>query len=107
MRARILQPLDSSRMSEKNPEELRRLLVELHEALAAAESVGPGIELPLRAVLADIQRALDTDEGGESASEQQSLEQRAEVLALEFEVAHPTIAGTLNRVTHLLSSTGI
>ena len=94
-------------MSAKNPEELRRLLAELHDALASAESVGTEVEDPLRAVLADIQQALDAGEGERPAPEQQTLEQRAEALALEFEVAHPTIAGTLNRLTHLLSSMGI
>lgn len=94
-------------MSAKNPEELRRLLAELHETLASAESVGPEVEDPLRAVLADIQQALDAAEGERPPPQHQTLEQRAEALALEFEVAHPTIAGTLNRVTHLLSSMGI
>ncbi len=36
-----------------------------------------------------------------------TLSRRMSKMALEFEADHPTIAGTLNRLTHMLSNLGI
>lgn len=94
-------------MPARDPTELRALLEELHGALESADSVDPSVHEPLRAVLEDIGQVLEASGEVREAGAQVSLEQRVEDMALEFEVSHPTIAGVLNRLTHLLSSMGI
>jgi hypothetical protein len=92
----------------ENPERLRRTLSELHEELESSSAIDPELRAPLRAVLQDIQAALDrSDSDAESPKQEGSLAKRLQEMALEFETDHPTLAGTLNRLTHALSSMGI
>ena len=87
---------------------LREVLDELHHALESAESVDPALRAPLRAAMAEIREVLDpaTSEGSDE-THRGSLSGRISEMAVEFEADHPTIAGTLNRLTHMLSSMGI
>lgn len=90
----------------RDDEHLQELLDELHEALDSAESVEPALRRALRSAMEEIREVLERpDEDG--ARPPPTLEERVSEMALEFEVEHPTIAGTLNRLTHMLSSLGI
>ena len=92
-------------MTDNHGERLEAALRELRAALEETESLDPELEAPLRAVLGELDGVLDraSDEShGEGA-----IAGRVEDLALEFEVAHPTISDALNRMTHLLASLGI
>ncbi len=95
-------------MAQTESERLREVLQELHEALESSESIDPALHAPLRGAMEEIGRSLDLagDEGA-AARQQHPLSTRISELALEFEADHPTIAGTLNRLTHMLSSMGI
>ena len=94
-------------MPARDTSELRALLDELHGALESAGSVDPAVHEPLREVMEEIGQVLETRGGQREGEERRSLEGRVEEMALEFEMSHPTIAGVLNRLTHLLSSMGI
>ena len=92
-------------VTENHGERLATALRELQAALEEAESLDPELEAPLRAVLGEIDGALArTSEAGQS---ERPVSRVVEVLALDFEVAHPVIAGLLNRLTHLLAGMGI
>ena len=91
-------------MSDEHAEHLRALLVELHEALESGEPLDPSLHEPLHEVLAEIREAL---EPGETPAAEPTLSGRVSDMALHFEASHPTIAGTLNRLTHMLASMGI
>ena len=94
-------------MPVRDPGELRALLDELHGALESADPVDPAVHEPLREVMEEIGQLLEATGEDRDAEERPSLEERVEKMALEFEVSHPTIAGVLNRLTHLLASMGI
>ncbi len=94
-------------MTARDPRELRALLDELHGALESADSVDPAAREPLREIMEEIGQVLEATGEARDAEERVSLEERVEKMALDFEVSHPTIAGVLNRLTHLLSSMGI
>ncbi len=85
---------------------MREVLQELHEALESSESIDPALHAPLRSAMEEIGRSLDSTPG-EDATKAHALSTRISGLALEFEADHPTIAGTLNRLTHMLSNMGI
>ena len=87
-------------------EQLLEILNELHEALESAESVDPALRAPLRGTMDEIREVLESSDD-EGPTGDHSLAERVSDLAVDFEAAHPTIAGTLNRLTHLLSSMGI
>ena len=91
-------------MNNDRAEHLHALLAELHEALERAEPVDPSLHEPLHEVLAEIREAL---EPGETPAAESTLSGRVSDMALHFEASHPTIAGTLNRLTHMLASMGI
>ncbi len=89
-------------------ERLREVLDELHGALESAESVDPALQEPLRDAIDEIREILDVSTGeSKDEAHRQALSSRVEEMALHFEADHPTIAGTLNRLTHMLSSMGI
>ena len=91
-------------MSEDHGERLGAALRELRAALEETGSIDPELETSLRAVLGELDGVLERS--GE-AHHEESIAGRVEDLALEFEVAHPTFADALNRMTHLLASLGI
>jgi hypothetical protein len=91
-------------VSDDRAEHLRALLAELHETLEGAEPVDASLHEPLNQVLTEIREAL---EPGEAPQVEPTLSGRVSDLALHFEASHPTIAGTLNRLTHMLASMGI
>lgn len=84
-------------------DEMRELLRELRAQLAGAERVDPILRDLLREVEEEIHDVLERPD----ADETRSLVDRLSDLALRFETDHPTIAGTINQLTHALSSMGI
>jgi hypothetical protein len=91
-------------MPSQASERLQELLRELHAQLAGAERVDPALRDLLHEVEDDIHGVLEAPDEGEVRS---SLVARLSDLALRFETDHPTIAGTINQLTHALSSMGI
>lgn len=92
-------------VTEDHGERLAAALRELQAALAEAESLDPKLDAPLRTVLGEIDGALER--ASHEGHDEGAIARRVEDLALDFEVAHPAIAGVLNRMTHLLASLGI
>ena len=91
-----------------DPRRLQEILGELHERLEETHSLDPELRAPLRSVLSEIDEVLSRPAPeGEASEHRSALVERMEELALQFESSHPTIAGTLNRLTHALSSMGI
>ncbi len=86
-------------------EQLRETLSELERQLAGVDALDAELAERLQACLEDVQSALEASATG--PEQHRSLAARVSDLALHFEADHPTIAGTLNRVTHMLSSLGI
>lgn len=93
-------------MAQTESERLREVLQELHEALESSESIDPALHAPLRGAMEEIGRSLEATPDA-AATKPHALSTRISELALEFEADHPTIAGALNRLTHMLSNMGI
>jgi len=88
-------------------EHVRELLEELHETLQAPGTLDAELEGSLRTALAEVQEALERRHESAPETGEGSLAARIEGLALEFETAHPTLAGLINRLTHQLASLGV
>jgi hypothetical protein len=94
-------------MSEESTR-LRQTLTELHDQLESADAIEPELRAPLRSVMEDILALLDTPDSEEAHAERhRSIVGRLSEMALRFETSHPTVAGTLNQLTHMLSNMGI
>lgn len=86
-------------------EDLREQLAALHAALGDdGESVGPEARELLRAVMDDIQRVLDVEEGDEQP---EGLVDRLRDAVEDFEESHPTLAEAAGRVIDALARMGI
>ncbi len=79
-------------------EHLRETLDELQSTLESAKPMDPELREALRETMLEINQVLKRP---------RPLSSRLSKMALEFEADHPTIAGTLNRLTHMLSNLGI
>jgi len=88
-------------------EHVRALLDELQGVLGTSEPLDPALEEPLRATLLEVRDALERTQSEGADESDASLAERAEALAVEFEAAHPTLAGLMNRLTLQLASLGI
>ncbi len=88
------------------PERLPELLDALQREIEECEPLSAELRERLGGVLDELREAVER-EAREDEEEPSPLVARIEDMALEFEAEHPTIAGTLNRLTHLLSSMGI
>jgi hypothetical protein len=87
-------------------EHLQELLDALHREIEERGPLSPELRDRLGEVLGELRAAVER-EASEREEESSPIVARIEDMALEFEAEHPTIAGTLNRLTHLLSSMGI
>lgn len=85
-------------------EDLREQLAALHAALGDGESVGPEARELLRAVMDDIQRVLDIEEGDEQP---EGLVDRLREAVEDFGESHPTLAEAAGRVIDALARMGI
>jgi hypothetical protein len=94
-------------MSDSADQKLSHALGELHEALQQAEALDPALERRSREVIEELQGLLQAESQPAPESPAHLVTGRLEELALEFELTHPTLADTINRVTNLLASMGI
>jgi hypothetical protein len=83
---------------------LQEQLKSLHGELARTRSVDPPTRELLIALLTDITRLLGQAGG---ATEQQSVIERLDELAVQFEAEHPSLGSALRQVVDTLSKAGI
>ena len=91
-------------------EELQSLLQQLRQGLAEAPPMDDGLRQSLMTLDDDIRRALqpaDVSGDSASASNDESLEARAQALEAQFEAEHPVVAGTLRDLIDRLGKMGI
>ncbi len=91
-------------------EELQSLLQQLRQGLAEAPPMDDGLRQSLMTLDEDIRRTLqpaDVSGGSEPASNDESLESRAQALEAQFEAEHPVVAGTLRDLIDRLGKMGI
>jgi hypothetical protein len=79
--------------------DLRALLAQLHERLAAAPSLDPESRQLLSTVARDIEQALAKDDTVDA--------EPVEALAVRFEADHPSLAGVLRQIMDTLGKAGI
>jgi hypothetical protein len=83
---------------------LRERLAKLHAELSEAHGADPQAHRPLGEILPDIKRLAEQPE---AASQDASLPQRLERVAVQFEAEHPSLAGSVRRIVDLLGEVGI
>ena len=83
------------------PESVRARLAQIHDELARAHESHPEAREPLGGVLPDVKRA------AEGSPHDDTLPQRLEAVAVQFEAQHPTLAGSVRRLVDLLGEVGI
>jgi hypothetical protein len=81
---------------------LKRNLRQLHQELAAGESMDPETRALLGEVADDIERIL-ADESTDAGN----IRNRIESAAWQFEASHPGLAGTLGEIADALAKLGI
>lgn len=82
-------------------DDLRALLAQLHQRLAAARSLDPESRSLLATVARDIEQALTGDDAEPVDAEP------VEALAVRFEADHPSLAGVLRQIMDTLGKAGI
>jgi hypothetical protein len=101
-----------------DPNSLREHLKSLHEELVAARRASPRNEALLGSITAEIRRLIgqahDAEAAGAARSlplvsdeEDDSLPDRLERLAVQFEADHPTLAASSRRLIDLLGKAGL
>ena len=101
-----------------DPNSLRDHLRSLHEELAAARRASPRNEALLSSITAEIQRLIEHSPASgatavtpplpvTSGDADDSLPDRLERSAVQFEVDHPTLAASLRRLIDLLGKVGL
>jgi Domain of unknown function (DUF4404) len=82
-------------------ETVRARLAQIHDELAEAHESNPETRAHLGGVLPDVKRLAD---GG---TQDDSLKERLERVAVQFEANHPAVAGSVRRLVDLLGEVGI
>jgi hypothetical protein len=99
-----------------DPDTLREQLLKLHEELGVARRVDPRSQQLLGEIMDDIKRLMARDAAAAAASSNplpglpaatSSLADRLEKIAVQFEVAHPTLAASSRRLVDLLGKVGL
>ena len=85
-------------------DKLRQQLKQLHAELDQARQNNPQAGEHLSEILPHIKRMADQPQ---SAAADASLSERLEIAAVQFEVAHPTLAASARRLIELLNEAGI
>ena len=92
-------------------ERLKSLLADLHRELDQTPTLDPELAARLRQAAEDVDKRLATSDAGQEDTPPPREEEGliAELLEADqrFEVAHPTIAGTLRQILATLSNMGI
>jgi hypothetical protein len=86
---------------------LRERLAKLHAELANAHKQDPATRKSLGEILPDVKRIVDQPEGTAASSVDNSLPDRLERVAVQFEVGHPRLAASARQLIELLSEVGI
>ena len=91
-----------------DPNVLREQLSKLHEELGAAQRVDPQSNQLLGEIMEDIKRLMQQPADAAAApAAPQSLPNRLETIAVQFEADHPTLAASSRRLVDLLSKAGL
>jgi uncharacterized protein (DUF2267 family) len=85
---------------------LRDLVAQLHAELSEALRADPKSRESLSDMMRDINRLIDKP-ADPASSNQASLPDRLERVAVQFEANHPTLAASARRLVDLLSEVGI
>jgi hypothetical protein len=85
---------------------LRDLLAKLHAEMTEAIREDPKSRESLSGTMQDINRLIDEPPTSPSAPDE-SLPDRLERIAVQFEAAHPTLAASARRLIDLLGEVGI
>lgn len=86
-------------------DKFRKLLEQVHDEIAQAESVDENGHELLAHLAADIQALLERSEL--SAESDLSIQEQLQKAIDEFEVSHPTLTATLSQLSAVLSNAGI
>jgi hypothetical protein len=86
-------------------DKFRKLLEQVHNEIAQAESVDENGQELLAHLAADIQELLERSEPSEESN--LSIQERLQKAIDEFEVSHPTLTNTLSQLSAVLSNAGI
>ena len=84
---------------------IRERLAHLHDELNDAHQANPAAQPGLDEILPDVKRLAEGNLG--SGTDNAALSQRLEKAAVQFEAAHPAIAGSVRRLVDLLGEVGI
>jgi hypothetical protein len=84
---------------------LRERIHSLHADLSAVERIDGEDRALLMTLLADITRLLERSSGGDT--DEQTLVDRLDELAVHFEAEHPSLGAALRRVVDALGKAGI
>lgn len=91
-----------------DPNALREQLSKLHEELGAAQRVDPQSNQLLGEIMQDIKRLMQQPaDAADAPAAPQSLPDRLETIAVQFEADHPTLAASSRRLVDLLSKAGL
>lgn len=85
---------------------LRERLAKLHSELANAHEQDPATRQSLGEILPDVKRMVD-EPAGTAAPSYETLPERLEKVAVQFEAEHPTLAASARRLIELLNEAGI
>jgi hypothetical protein len=90
-----------------DPKTLRERLAKLHAELDDAHRENPAARQSLGDILPDVKRMVDQPGGAAGPRIDQTLPDRLERVAVQFEAEHPTLAASARRLIDLLSEAGI
>lgn len=95
-----------------DPNVLREQLTKLHEELGMVKRIDPRSAQLLGEIMGDIKRL--TEQSPEtpassvpSVASRQSLPDRLEAIAVQFEAQHPTLAASSRRLVDMLGKAGV
>ena len=87
--------------------DLQQRLRALHQELADVRQINPDDRAMLKAVLADIQRALEEPAGDTAAAGAEGSADAIEGAAVRLEAGHPGLAGAVRALVDALAKAGI
>lgn len=91
-----------------DPEVLREQLLKLHEELGTAQRVDPRSTQLLGDIMEDIKRLIQQPaDSVDVPPAAQSMPDRLEKIAVQFEANHPTLAASSRRLVDLLGKAGL
>jgi Domain of unknown function (DUF4404) len=86
---------------------LRERLAKLYAELASVHRDNPATRQSLGEVLPDVKRMVDEPAGAADPAADDTLPDRLERIAVQFEAVHPTLAASARRLIDLLGEVGI